>query len=210
MSEERKIIQFPTPTAPSESSSQPVNIIDPSLYSRHKVNHYLVVGVGEDNFGAAIKTVEQFLRAEGLMSLEMIANGLQQLGYQVNYGETGANLKEEMLRRIHDFGVTSDENVYVAYQLRKAPVDYSHQLTGKTENALQVVSQTVEMSISENDQEETDKVLEGIAIVKLQLPKLEQPSIQPQNENVQVSSPVGEENLADNPYLRPLPNKKAA
>ena len=139
-----------------------------------------------------LETIKAYIAAG--MPLGHIANATEDLGYQVERGQTDAPLKPLTEKRAE---IIENKSQIIAWHDRGEVVPLANRLSATPGSGQELEVSAQSLVVAAAGDEEVIEIIEGIAVVS-------EPEPEPQIN----SAPISE--LYTNPYLQALPDKKAA
>ena len=131
-------------------------------YSKKQSKHFLIKGVGVDNYAQTLKTIEAFINAGGKLSFGLIAHGLEDFGCEVTESEAEFGAKESPLQKFCEVAVSAEGDI-LAYQ-SMGYVPYQRQLSGSDASSQAIV--LTSQGLVERDPDQVVEVIEAIGVIK--------------------------------------------
>ena len=139
-------------------------------YAKKQSKHFLIKGMGVDNWAQTLKTIEAFTNAGGKLSFGLIAHVLEDFGCQVTESEAEFGAKEGSLQKFCEVAVSAEGDI-LAYQ-SMGYIPYQKQLFGSDSSgqALVLTSQ----GLVARDPDQVVEVIEAIGVIKHKPPLLDE------------------------------------
>ena len=139
-------------------------------YSKKQSKHFLIKGVGVNNYAQTLKTIEAFVNTGGKMSFGLIAHALEDFGCEVTESEAEFGAKESPLQKFCEVAVSAEGDI-LAYQ-SMVYVPYQRQLSGSDANPQALV--LTAQGVVARDPDQVVEVIEAIGVIKHKPPLLNQ------------------------------------
>lgn len=170
----------------AEQRQQIVQPLTAPIYNVAEASYFMIRGVGENNYEAVMQLIQSTIAANesvesssGMIRPDVIANTMEQLGYEVVRGVKLAPIVKEGFKKAGDILEANDGSANLAIMPMGKRVDSSRLLTGGLVNGNELVPISQALAIVGDQQIEVE-MYGGILIERLQQEKLSEPQVEPQ------------------------------